>query len=45
MKRYELTDNKSGEKFKYTKLQWEIGFWFVFLVGLSTGLLIGYYWL
>jgi len=43
MKRYELTDNKSGEKFTYTKLQWEIGFCLVFFAGLLTGLLLGYY--
>jgi len=43
MKRYELTDNKSGEKFTYTKLQCEIGFCLVFFAGLLTGLLLGYY--
>lgn len=43
MKRYELTDNKSGEKFTYTTLQWEIAFGLIFFAGLLTGLLLGYY--
>jgi hypothetical protein len=43
MERYELTDNKSGEKFTYTKLQWELAFYLIFFAGLLTGLSLGYY--
>lgn len=35
-KRYEVTDNKSGEKFFYTNIQWEMAFLSVFLSGLLT---------
>jgi hypothetical protein len=40
MKRYQLVDNKTGDKFSYSKLEWNIAFLFIFLIGILIGIFL-----
>ena len=45
MKRYKLVDRKVGKITEYSWFVWELAWKVVFLCGVGTGILIGYYWL
>lgn len=45
MKRYKLIDNKTGNVTEYSAFMWELAWKIVFVCGIGTGILIGYYWL
>ena len=40
MSRYKVTDNKNGKTFNYSKLQWNLAWGIVFLMGVIVGIFI-----
>jgi len=45
MKRYKLIDRKTGKITEYGTFEWELSWKLVFILGIGTGILIGFYWL
>jgi hypothetical protein len=43
MKRYKLIDNKTGKVSEYSNFMWELAWKVVFICGVGSGILIGYY--
>lgn len=43
MKRYKLIDNKTGKVFEYSSFMWGLVWRGVYIIGVLTGILIGYY--
>lgn len=40
MKRYTLTDHKTGEQTDYSNLEWNVALWLLYFIGILIGALI-----